>query len=182
MELHKFHIGYSFLFLVSFELLLVSDNKCYGQDQNNINQNRLFIIERNRDADILVYEANIEDDLKINSKEPIKTYWLRAENNNTSPLTMVQKQYTYGVELLSNPEPNVWNFCLKALPSKILQLKKTKNGEYKVYSKVDKKTVQLNKLYVNFKGHSYWHPKILSIDLNGIEMQSKKEITHKIYP
>jgi hypothetical protein len=57
----------------------------------------LFRIERNKNANIVQYDAQVESDGTLHSKEPVVGYWVRlAEQGQIKQLTWSQKTFAYG--------------------------------------------------------------------------------------
>jgi hypothetical protein len=63
----------------------------------------LFRIERNKNANIVQYDAQVESDGTLHSKEPVVGYWIRlAEHGQIEELTWSQKKFAYGFSVQLN--------------------------------------------------------------------------------
>lgn len=68
----------------------------YARDSN---QQALFRIERNTNANIIQYDAQIGTDGKLLKKEPIVAYWVRlAEQGQVQKLSWIQRTFAYGFD------------------------------------------------------------------------------------
>jgi hypothetical protein len=65
----------------------------------------LFYIQRSSNANLVIYDANLLADKKLNPKNPVHTYWLRiGDGGQKQELTTIQKTLAYG--LYTNPIVN----------------------------------------------------------------------------
>ena len=59
----------------------------------------LFHIERNRNANIIQYDAQVGMDGKLLKKGPVVAYWIRlAEQGQAKKLSWAQKAFAYGFD------------------------------------------------------------------------------------
>src|SRR5688572_642291 len=57
----------------------------------------LFFIERNKNANIVVYEANLAADGLFDAKNPVHAYWLmKAEKGQREELNKIEREMAYG--------------------------------------------------------------------------------------
>jgi hypothetical protein len=57
----------------------------------------LFHIERNKNANIVQYDAQVTEEGQLYSKDPVVGYWIRLANEGEiKELTWVQKKLAYG--------------------------------------------------------------------------------------
>jgi hypothetical protein len=108
----------------------------------------LFKIERNKNANVVMYDVVFNDDGTINAKKPIDAYWLLfAKDGKREELGMFDKKaYGYSVKadadgsylLTLTPKP------VKNRPIKIVLI----NGEPKGIIKINGNDAYLTKVYV----------------------------------
>ena len=68
-----------------------------GNEENNI----LFKIGRNRDANEIHYEVKTTAYGTLDLEEPIKIYWIKYNKHGTvEPLTIIQQNFSYGLKFL----------------------------------------------------------------------------------
>src|SRR5438552_3281274 len=79
---------------------IVSDNPVYSSYPTPPrNKNSLFYVQRSKNVNAIVYEANIKSDGTLDKEEPVKIYWIRYTSDSTrAPLTFIQNKYAYGIK------------------------------------------------------------------------------------
>jgi Domain of unknown function (DUF4833) len=136
----------------------------------NKSDDLLFTIGRSRDTDEIVYELNIDDSGQVIKSNPIKIKWIRnTDHQKIEPLTFIQQQYAYGIEFLDQEEntKNKWRFQFVSYSKRTFILRQTENSSYKVFTKIDNKEVELNRIYIQFVNRSFWFPSISAIEIYG---------------
>ena len=127
----------------------------------------LFKIERSRDANVVYYQIKINPTHKLNIEEPLDIFWIKhADKNQRETLTRLQRRFSYGIKYISkSPEKVIFQFRATDARDFILQ-QKGKNLQYKVYTEVDGKVMQFEKMYIHFGNDSFLNPAIDKIDLH----------------
>ena len=129
-------------------------------------ENLLFFLQRNPDANTVIYELNFDKDGKLNEKKPVKGSWIRYEEGEKfKELTSIEQKFAYGVKSkpLGNQEYEIRLVAYKKLP---LYLKKSEtDNKYRIYIKDDGKDLLLKRVFVRVNGGSFWFPKVAYIDL-----------------
>ena len=75
----------------------------------------LFKIERNKNAIIIQYDAQIGTDGKLLKKEPVVAYWERlADKGQVQELSCVQKTFAYGFNAKLNRDKDTVKLDMKA--------------------------------------------------------------------
>ncbi|MBN1987716.1 MAG: DUF4833 domain-containing protein [Prolixibacteraceae bacterium] len=144
-------------------ILMGVPSSSFAFDSEN-NKNYLFKIERSRDADVVIYEANLSKDGSLNQKDPIRVYWKKnTDNGKIESLTKVQNSLSYGLRII---EVNSFKteFQLVAFEQP-MTLKKNTDGDYKVYVWIEDQEMEVERIYVRFSNKSYWFPKVGSVGL-----------------
>lgn len=60
----------------------------------------LFRIERNKNANIIQYAAQVQEDGTLHRKKPVTAYWVRlAEQGQEKKLTWTQRKFAYGFDV-----------------------------------------------------------------------------------
>ena len=134
---------------------------------SSTNYENLFIIERSRDADQILYKVELDNEGNLNTKDPISVNWCRRTNNNEfEPLTWVQQKFSYGLSYLIQ-EPDRVVFQFKAYDKRVFELKKDAKGVFKVYSLSKGKQVEVNRIFIQIDGGTFWFPTISRVELHG---------------
>jgi len=173
---------------IGFLLILVLST--FTSDQSDFpipvgRDNMLFYIQRTINKNTLIYELNLTEKNSVNVVEPIKTYWVNyATDGKEEPLNFVQRKYAYGLEY-SIIDIGKQTFAFNFVSYKKQQLyliKHEKTHRFGVYTKINKTTVKVNRIYVHIEGGSFWFPKVTYILLSGINNATGEPITEKIIP
>lgn len=143
----------------------IASNKSYN----------LFKIERSKDANEIFYDVNLDSKNNIDSGNPISIYWIKqTENGKKEPLTLIQKNYAYGIEYLSRSETQA-EFQFVSYNKRQFQIKKNNNGEFKVYTQSNNKTVIVNRIFIQIDGGTFWFPKISRVELHSQDIQTNEK-------
>jgi len=141
----------------------------------------LFHLERNRDKNQVFYVLNIDEHGLINKTDPICAYWKKEDQPNKKiPLSSVQQKFGYGATVLNSSSSEV-SFYLAAYPKGVFTVKRI-DGEYVSLVQSGKKEVTMSKLFVHFKGTSFWNPVILKIDVYGFDAAHKEYLVCELIP
>jgi len=159
------------------------------------NPNTLFIIARSKNLNIVVYEAILDGNGKLDKDKPVEVYWLdidpeyvkknRAKgiNSDRSELNMVERQFAYGIswEAVSGEE-NAYRLKLVALPDRPVTVTVGQDG-CKVHAKIEINGVQveIERIYVHRVERSFRLPKVEYVDVEGVDENGNK-IAEKIIP
>lgn len=148
-------------------------------------ENMLFYVQRTFNKNTLIYELNLTENNTVNVNEPVKIYWVNyATDGKEEPLNYIQRKYAYGLEHLMT-DPVKQTFCLNFVSYKkqlLYLIKNERTHKYGIYTKVNKNTLRVTRIFVNIDGGSFWFPKVTHILLSGINTATGEAITEKIIP
>ncbi len=141
---------------------------------------RLFIIERSKNANIVCYDANVNNDKTINIKNPIDAYWLlyAKKNGEREELSAFDKK-AYGYKTSYNEAEKNFDFVLKAVKDKPMTVG-LYNGTAKAVIKINDKDCFLEKVYIESKDGAFGIPKVSYYELFGKEVSSGKKQEQRI--
>lgn len=126
---------------------------------------QLFSIGRSKDANEIIYSLNIEKGNKLDLQNPILASWLkRTENNKHEPLTWIQQKFSYGVVYFKKNDSYA-KFHFAGYSERIFELKRDRNGTFKVYTFSEGKEVIVNRIYIHISGGTFWLPEIPKVEL-----------------
>jgi hypothetical protein len=147
-----------------------------------VENKKLFNIERSKDKNEIVYEGNYNIDGQLNIQEPIKTYWIKHENNHRiEPLTWIQKNYAYGIEYIKT-ESTFAEFQFVSYKKRQFQIKKDSDGNFKVFTTSNNKKVIVNRIFIQIDGGTFWFPKISRVELHAQDAKTKEKNIEIIIP
>jgi len=142
----------------------------------------LFTIERSRDADKVYYEIARDSFGRLHTQEPIKVYWiLHTQDNQTAPLTRIQRNFSYGLHFKEiSPTRAIFQFA--SSKERDFELKKSVQGEYRVYTQSGNRMLELQKMYIEFAGGTHLLPKIGRVDLYLLDTATGKTVIEALEP
>jgi hypothetical protein len=142
----------------------------------------LFKVCRSRDANEIFYTLKTTREGTLDLIEPINIFWIKnTENGKSEPLTKVQQRFSYGLKYL-NITPDSADFYFVSFPEKILKLQKNKLGNYCVFTEVDGKAVELERVFIQIDGGTFWFPKVSRVELHAKNPNADKLVVEIIQP
>ncbi|QNK61221.1 DUF4833 domain-containing protein [Pedobacter sp. PAMC26386] len=144
-------------------------------------ENLLFFVQRNPDANTVIYELNLNEDGTLCTQAPVKVSWIKyAEDGKREELTSVERKYVYGVhsQNLGNDEYEIHLMAYTKLP---LYLKRSEtDNKYKIYIKDEGIPYLLKRVFIKLDKYSIWSPKVQYIDLVAVDTANGREILRRI--
>jgi phage-related protein len=163
-------VRFTILFFASlaFTALIVS-----AQITNNKN---LFKIERNKNANVVMYDVILASNGNIDKSDPIDSYWiLYAKQGQRYKITVFEKN-AYGFKIKYNNN-GYYELILKAVPDRMIKVTLV-NGTPKAEIKINNRKSYLSKVYVFANDNLI--PKVLYYTLNGTDIETGATVTEKI--
>ena len=140
----------------------------------------LFKIERSKDANEILYTLNIDENGKLNEK-PINAFWIKhTKKNKIEPLTWIQRKYAYGLKYLHSCKKCA-TFQFVSYDKTNLHLRKYKD-EYKVFTQIKGDVVEVQKIFVQIDGGTFWVPNVTAVELHAKYIKSGEEVIETIQP
>ncbi|MDR2192068.1 MAG: DUF4833 domain-containing protein [Endomicrobium sp.] len=157
-----------FLFIMSFCFCSIS----YGQEKKS-----LFKIERNKNANIVQYDVNIDSSGAIDKSNPLDAYWIMlAQDGEREEISAFEKR-AYGYKISQN-EDGSFNLVLNAVKSKNIKVF-IEDGSAKAQTDIGGVKAYLSKVYV-FAKDGTLIPKVSYYSLTGTDVQTGGEAVEKI--
>jgi len=150
----------------------------FANDQ--IPNNRLFIIERSKNANIVCYDAKFSKDGLIDKENPVDAYWLlyAEKTGDREELSLFDKK-AYGFKTTYNEETNDYNFILKAVENKNMNIVMV-DGKPKVKIMINDTESYLTKVFIQSKDGAFGIPKVYYYVLYGTTVGTNENIEEKI--
>ncbi|MFA6614252.1 MAG: DUF4833 domain-containing protein [Endomicrobiia bacterium] len=141
---------------------------------------RLFIIERSKNANIVCYDVNLDSQGQIVKEDPVKAYWLLyAEKNGEMEKLSIFDKKAYGFKVEYNEQNKNYDFSLKAVEDKQMTID--------MYANIPKVTIQINdkkcfleKVYISSKDGAFGIPKVSFYTLYGEDVLTGNKVEQKI--
>ena len=116
-------------------------------------EGRLFQFERSTNKNYICYDVNLKEDGKLNLKEPVHPYWIRAEEGGEKKeLSFLQFKFAFGYKVDSTKENEVTIHLspYKNLPIRILK----RGGKWIALVKMEGQEIVVSKFFAQMKGES----------------------------
>lgn len=141
----------------------------------------LFYIQRNLNTNTIVYDANFDKDGKLNSKQAVKVYWIRYdEQGQTMKLRSMEKMFAYGAR--SNKvkgKDNEYILKLVAYKDKEFTLTQTAPNKVEVFTNINNRYCKLDHLFIQADNSKFW-PVVKYVEIFGFDVENNKEVYEKI--
>jgi len=147
-----------------------------------VNVNKLFYIQRDPNANTLIYELNTDKNGELNTENPLHIYWIRySEKGQKEELSYIQRRFAYGVttKQVKSNEYDVRFVAYKKMP---LNLLKSDDGKYHIFATIAKKQAILNRIFVKIEGGSFWLPNVVYVEFRGTDQNTGREIIERFKP
>lgn len=144
--------------------------------------NLLFYLQRDPDANTVIYQLNLTEQGELNEAEPIKVFWIRyAEKGQQKELNYIHRKFAYSLNFKKiNPEK--YEFTFVSHDKILFTLRKEKDGNFHVYTTINNQSLLLKRIYVRIEGGTFWVPNVLYVDLEGVDPATGKEATMRYNP
>ncbi|MDO6388653.1 DUF4833 domain-containing protein [Pontibacter sp. BT731] len=142
----------------------------------------LFYVQRDPNANTVVYELNRTTQGALNETEPVHTYWIRyADGGERKELNYIQRKFAYGLNTkkLGKDHYELKFVSYGKLP---LYLRKAGDGKFHVYTTINKKEAILNRVFVRIEGGTFWVPNVVYVELSGHDAATGKAVTGRFKP
>ncbi len=142
--------------------------------------NSLFFIQRNKNKNTIVYDANLRSDGKYDSSKPIDVYWLRyGSTGERAELSWLQRTFAFGYKAKEdrNVKDSYW-VTLTAYDGRKIHLEK-KDGKPVATMTIMGKYCRLTHIWVYAEETGTW-PDVLHVDIHGVDMVTGKKYVERI--
>ena len=157
----------------------VEDGK-YPAPPDNVS--RLFYVQRDPNANTVIYDLNLDKTGRPDAENPVHIYWIKyADKGQKDELNYIQRKFAYG---LSTKKVSEEQFDVRFVSYKklALTLKKGDDNKFHIFVNADQKQIALNSIFVKVEGGSFWLPNIVYVELKGIDPTSGKEVVSRFKP
>jgi Domain of unknown function (DUF4833) len=176
------HMNYTLkIALIILTILLYFDANIIAQAPNypvpKDIENQLFFLQRTKNTNTIIYEVNEKEGI-LNKENPINYYWIMYnEKGQKQPLSKKERAKAYGLKI-SNIENEKCDLKFVALKPLNMSLEKGVDKQFHVFTKINNKNAMLKRIFFEFKG-AFWSPKIKSIYLEGIDLDTNLKVNEK---
>jgi hypothetical protein len=144
-------------------------------------RNLLFYIQRNKNANAIVYEARTDEYGQLVTKDPVSVNWIRyTEGGRRASLNVLENNIAYGVRHKETKNGIAW-MKFVASNDHPFRVEITGSGQAEARMMIGGHYARLEKAQVQAKEDGFW-PKILHVDLFGTVVATGMKITERLYP
>lgn len=141
---------------------------------------RLFYLQRSKDANTVVYQANFLTNQKLSPQKPVDVYWLRyAEQGQRQELSDIQWKLAYGYEHRPSDKPDTYELRLNAYPQRPLQLV-YRQGKPVAMMVINGQNACLQKIFVQLATSFRLMPKVAYVELYGVDPANGRAVYERI--
>jgi len=141
----------------------------------------LFKIERNKNANIVQYDAQIGADGKLLKKEPVVAYWVRlAEKGQVQELSWMQKTFAYGFNVKHDPKNDTLELDMKADIGRPIKVQREADG-YRATAQIEGSASFIEKIFIHATGKGM-STTVNYIELHGLDVKTGEKRFEKIVP
>jgi hypothetical protein len=141
----------------------------------------LFVIARSKNANIVVYDANLGPGGDFVASAPVVVYWLlNGEKGKREELNAVQRDHAYGVDVVRADAPGTYAMTFKAERKRGFTVRML-NGCPVVTGSLGGENGILRKIFVQSKEDSL-RPKVQYIEFFAEDAASGKPLYEKYIP
>ena len=145
---------------------------------NAAQSRQLFHIERNKNANIVRYDVNLDSKGNIDSKNPVSGYWIMlAKDARREELSSFEKR-AYGFSVTQDKGKKLFIMKINPFKDRDIKVYRLKN-KYLAEMNVNGKPAYLFKVYINAKD-TLLLPKVKFIDLCGKDKKTGKDMCERI--
>ncbi len=143
---------------------------------------RLFYIQRNHNANTIVYDGNFDEKGILKEESPLDVYWLRyQEQGQRMELRKIEKLYAYGVECTTiKGKKHEYNLKLVADRKRKFWLVQKEPFNAVVITEINKQESKLDHIYIYADYVSFW-PKVRYIELFGSDIHTGQPTYEKVW-
>jgi len=141
----------------------------------------LFYIQRNKNANTIIYEASRDANGRLQEKDPVRVYWIRhTEGGMREPLSLMERTIAFGV---SHKHTHDGMATMKFVASDkypfIVQIRP--GGQAEAWVTLKGRMARLHHVYIQAV-EGAWRPKIAWVDLHGTDVITGKPLMERYIP
>ncbi|PSL30896.1 DUF4833 domain-containing protein [Chitinophaga ginsengisoli] len=142
----------------------------------------LFYMQRTPNANTIIYDLNLQQDGTLDEDQPVNIYWIRyTENGEKKGLNYIQRKFAYGLKVKQLAKDK-YELRSVAYDKKKMYLMKSAQGDYHIYTQIGNVMAQLNRIYLQIEGGTFWFPNVVYVEMKGIDPATGKEIKEQFKP
>ena len=133
----------------------------------------LFIVERTTNGNVVHYDARLDANGQLDSREPVGAYWtIGSERGKRQDLSFLERRRAWGFDIMKKSEGR---YIMTVVSQKTIQIEVyQEGGRVRAETSIAGGRAYLRKIFVNIEGPLLF-PKVNYIDLFGSDVASGME-------
>ncbi len=141
----------------------------------------LFYLQRNKNANTIVYEARTGADGKVTVDDPVRVEWVRyGDQGQRKGLNSVEARFAYGVKHKDSAD-GIAHMVFSASSRHSFNVVVDASGQAKAVMMIAGQAARLHHIEVMADESSWW-PKVLYVDIHGFDLATGKPVTERFEP
>ena len=144
--------------------------------------NELFYLQRDPNANTVIYRLNVDAAGALNEGEPVQVFWLRyAEHGQRKELTFIQRKFAYGVNAKKIAADQYELKFAAYNKVRFFLGKSALDKAFHVYTTVANKQVVLERVFLRIDGGTFWAPNVKYIELRGRNAATHETVVERLH-
>jgi hypothetical protein len=144
-------------------------------------RDKLFHIERSKNANIVQYDAQLDGDGNLYSKEPVVAYWVRLANKGEiKKLSWIQRKFAYGLKARLDRENNTARVKMAADIGRTLTIRRV-GEDYRAVGDINGVESYLDRIFIRANNRGIL-TRVEYIELHGFAVSDNKQQYERIVP
>ncbi len=144
-------------------------------------KNLLFYIQRNKNANTIVYEARFNEQGQLAAKNPVDVNWIRhTEGGKREAISLLEANLAYGVKHRGTEE-GVAKMAFVASARYPFRVEVGANGQAEARMMINGRYARLHHVEIQADESAIW-PKIRYVDIHGIDLGTGLAIEERYIP
>lgn len=141
----------------------------------------LFTIERNKNANVVQYDAQLTTEGKLKPEKPVIAYWImHANSGGKEELNWFEKKMAYGFSVAYDTKGDFWTMALVADIQRTVKVYKA-NGKYRAETLIDGSPAFIGRIYIkSIEGGM--RPKVKYMEFFGKCIETGSNLYEKFIP
>jgi uncharacterized protein DUF4833 len=145
-------------------------------------QERLFVIARSTNKNVVHYECCFDEKGRLDRAEPLRAYWsMHEDGGRREGLTWVERQLAYGWSIASKVTEQGFDLRLLAFPQRPLAVRLMRSGQYQALVRIANRSAALQRIFVQVQDGALV-PRVDYVELFGTSLATREAVTERLEP
>lgn len=171
-------LGLSRILIGLLALVLLYPAVVHGDEPS---RDALFHIERNKNANIVQYDAQLTPNGMLDSKRPVVAYWIRhAEQGQIKKLSWLQRKFAYGFKVKLGSEQNTAILDMAVNLGRTIMVRRD-GQDYRAIADINGEQSYVDKVFIHARGKGLT-TRVNYIEWYGHSVNSGEELYERFPP